>query len=144
MIIHYLNKFLALFCLASSRVKSEENVPNIDYAQTVLSLQEKLSRINSTKSPSPASESGLRISIVYPRLYNYDLLGTKIENVLCKKKEHFVFLFEAQKLPIFLSYKPKGFHGIQCDPNQKFLFKMAVPLKLCISDTIFVGKTKKR
>lgn len=43
--------------IASSRVKSEENVPNIDYAQTVLSLQEKLSRINSTKSPSPASES---------------------------------------------------------------------------------------
>ena len=83
---------LALFCLASSRVKREENVPNIDYAQTVLSLQEKLSRINSTKSPSPSSESGLRINIVYPLLYNYVHIWNEIENVLFRPEEHFFTL----------------------------------------------------
>ena len=109
-----LKQVLVLFCLASTRVKSEENVPNIDYAQTVLSLQEKLSRINSTKSPSPSSESGLRINIVYLLLYNCVHIWNKIEK--CSMQYEGAFCFYLQCL-FFISYYldnikcPKGVLG---------------------------------
>ena len=52
---------------------SEEKVPKIDYAQTVLDLQEKLSRVScanlATSSPSPSTTTGYLLIFLFQRAF---------------------------------------------------------------------------